>query len=97
MSFSIAHLGPTGTYTETAALLLTNWLNKKQETLPLLCPYPSIAQTLQAVAQGKANLAVVPVENSIEGSVTMTLDTLWQLDNLRIQQAIDLIPLIRAK
>ncbi|AFY67308.1 prephenate dehydratase [Geitlerinema sp. PCC 7407] len=95
MSFSIAHLGPTGTYTETAALLLANWLNKKQETLPLLCPYPSIAQTLQAVAQGKANLAVVPVENSIEGSVTMTLDTLWQLDNLRIQQAIDL-PIVHA-
>ncbi len=95
MSLSIAHLGPPGTYAETAALLLATWLGKSQEMPPLLCPYPSIAQTLQAVAQGKADLAVVPVENSIEGSVTMTLDTLWQLDALRIQQAIDL-PIVHA-
>ena len=50
--------------------------------------YPSIAQTLRAAAGGQINLAVAPVENSIEGSVTITLDTLWQLDNLRIQQEL---------
>jgi prephenate dehydratase len=53
-----------------------------------LCPYPSIAQTLRATAQGQVNLAVVPVENSVEGSVPMTLDTLWQLDTLQIQHAL---------
>jgi prephenate dehydratase len=31
---------------------------------------------------------VVPVENSIEGSVAMTLDTIWQLSGLQIQQAL---------
>jgi len=40
------------------------------------------------VAQAQAHLAVVPVENSIEGSVTSTLDMLWQLDTLQIQQAL---------
>ncbi|MFM6281214.1 MAG: prephenate dehydratase, partial [Dolichospermum sp.] len=54
----------------------------------LLCPYATIAQSLQAVITGKANIAVVPVENSIEGSVNMTLDSLWQLGNLKIQLAL---------
>jgi len=32
----------------------------------ILCPYPNIAQTLRAVAQGQAELAVVPVENLLK-------------------------------
>lgn len=89
MSISIAHLGPSGTYAEAAALAYVNLLAKDAGgELPLLCPYPSIAQTLQAVAQGQVELAVVPVENSIEGSVTVTLDRLWQLNMLQIQQAL---------
>lgn len=82
---SIAHLGPSGTYTELAALAYINSI--KQEGI-VLCPYPSIAQTLRAVAQSQTELAVVPVENSIEGSVAMTLDTLWQLDTLQINTAL---------
>lgn len=88
MSISIAHLGPPGTYAEVAALAYAHTLEKDTGSQPLLCPYPSIAQTLHSVAQGQADLAVVPVENSIEGSVTVTLDTLWQLDTLQIQQAL---------
>lgn len=88
MTISIAHLGPPGTYTEQAALLFSNWFTKSSGSEALLCPYPSISQTLKALAKGQAELAVVPVENSIEGSVTMTLDTLWQLDNLQIQLAL---------
>ncbi len=88
MILSIAHLGPPGTYAEQAAILYVNWLSHNQGLQATLCPYPSIAQTLRAVAQSQVNLAVVPVENSIEGSVTMTMDTLWQLDNLQIQMAL---------
>ncbi|MDB9315851.1 prephenate dehydratase [Spirulina sp. CS-785/01] len=88
MSLSIAHLGPTGTYTETAALAYANWLQVTQGEDYFLCPYPTIAQTLEAVAYEQAHLAVVPVENSIQGSVAMTLDMLWQLDQLQIQQAL---------
>lgn len=90
MTLSIAHLGPPGTYAESAALAYADQLLQTPEQHSLLCPCPSIAQTLQAVAQQQADIAVVPVENSIEGSVTMTLDTLWQLDNLQIQQALTL-------
>jgi prephenate dehydratase len=88
MNQSIAHLGPPGTYTEQAALFYLNWLAKNKGIEANLCPYPSIAQSLQAVVQGNAQLGVVPVENSIEGSVTMTLDSLWQLETLRIQMAL---------
>ncbi len=95
MAESIAHLGPSGTYAEAAALVYSNWLIQNFHQESLLCPYPSIAQTLNAVASKQADLAVVPVENSIEGSVTMTLDTLWMLDNLQIQRAL-ILPISHA-
>lgn len=82
---SIAYLGPAGTYAEMAAIDYAAHINQPQ---PTLLPYPTIAQALQAVAANNAQLAVVPVENSIEGSVTFTLDTLWQLGQLQIQQAL---------
>jgi prephenate dehydratase len=50
---------------------------------------------LKAVAQSEVQLAVVPVENSIEGAVAMTLDTLWQLDQLQIQWAM-VLPIVHA-
>ncbi|WP_016950607.1 prephenate dehydratase [Anabaena sp. PCC 7108] len=85
---AIAHLGPPGTYAEQAAFFYLNWLKKTQAVEATLCAYPTIAQSLQAVATKQAQLAVVPVENSIEGSVTMTMDTLWQLETLQIQLAL---------
>jgi prephenate dehydratase len=88
MTLSIAHLGPPGTYAEQAAVFYVNWLKQTTGIEATLCPYPSIAQSLQAVAQGQTQLAVVPMENSIEGSVTMTMDTLWLLDTLQIQLAL---------
>jgi prephenate dehydratase len=94
MTFTIAHLGPAGTYTEQAALTYAQWWsNQTQQVTPELIPFPSIAQTLYAVAEGRTNLAVVPIENSIEGSVTMTLDTLWQLETLQIRQAL-VLPIV---
>jgi prephenate dehydratase len=80
----LAHLGPAGTYAETATIAYAQSLNIATE----LAPYNTIAQAIEAVAADQADLAVVPVENSIEGSVTMTLDALWRLDNLQIQQGL---------
>jgi prephenate dehydratase len=95
MPLSIAHLGPTGTYTEAAALAYAAQLQQKTNQASVLCPYPSIVQTIRAVATGKTQLAVVPVENSIEGSVTVTLDSMWQLDQLQVQQAL-VLPIAHA-
>ena len=83
-SVIIAHLGPTGTYAETAALAYGKLIDTDFE----LTPYNTIAQAIEAVSHQTADLAVVPVENSIEGSVTMTLDALWRIDGLQIQQAV---------
>jgi prephenate dehydratase len=93
MTLSIAHLGPPGTYAEQAAVLYVNWLTKSSGVEATLCPYPTISQSLHAITNGQAHLAVVPVENSIEGSVTTTLDTLWQLDSLQIQLAL-VLPIV---
>ena len=92
MNLKIAHLGPRGTYAEQAAFFYLNWLKTHQgitsQTSFELCPYLTIAQSLQAVVDRQAEIAVVPVENSIEGSVNMTLYSLWQLENLKIQLAL---------
>lgn len=88
MPISISYLGPAGTNAETAALAYAGWLQRETRQQAQLCPYPNIAQSLKAVALCQVEVAVVPVENSIEGSVTMTLDTLWQFDNLQIQKAL---------
>ncbi|MBD2104751.1 prephenate dehydratase [Leptolyngbya sp. FACHB-261] len=85
-SYSIAYLGPAGTFSETAALRYLELLNPEQITG--LCPYASIPQAIKAVARREVERAIVPVENSIEGSVTTTLDTLWALDGLQVQQAL---------
>ncbi|MGI0487953.1 prephenate dehydratase [Pantanalinema rosaneae CENA516] len=95
MTVSIAHLGPSGTNAETAAVQYANWLKQASGQDTVLCPCPSITRTLQVVAQGQVDVAVVPVENSIEGSVTTTLDTLWQLDQLQIQGQL-VLPIFHA-
>jgi len=66
----IAYLGPAGTFTEDAL----------GEALPAggfeALRTPTIPDAILAVEQGEAERALVPIENSIEGSVRPTLDTL---------------------
>lgn len=81
---SIAHLGPRGTFSEAAALLFQSQLNPS----PPLMACPSIEATLEAVANGEALWGVVPVENAVEGGVSMTLDMFWILEGLHIHQAL---------
>ncbi|MGH7815280.1 MAG: prephenate dehydratase [Candidatus Binataceae bacterium] len=65
----IAFLGPEHTYSHEAARV---HFGSSVE----IAPQPSIAAVFQAVENGRANFGVVPVENSTEGSVTLTLDLL---------------------
>ncbi len=88
MVISIAHLGPAGTHSETATLAYSRFLKQKYRETLELSPYPSIAQSLYAVANQEVTVGVVPVENSTEGSVGITLDTLWELAQLQIQQEL---------
>jgi prephenate dehydratase len=90
MKLSLAYLGPTGTNSETAALAYSAWLSSNQQLTTSLNPYPSIALAMQSVIKGEADRAVVPIENSIEGSVTVVLDTLWRSLKLQVHQELTL-------
>ncbi len=92
---SIAHLGPAGSYSEFAATNYAYWLKIYHNRLSILKPYHTIAKAIQAAAAGKTDAAVVPIENSIGGSVRDTLDMLWELDNLKIQKNL-VIPIHHA-
>ena len=72
----IAYLGPEGTFSEAALLTMTtgDMVPGPGEWEPL--PTESTRDALEAVRSGAADFACVPIENSIEGSVLSTLDSL---------------------
>ena len=80
MAKSLAYFGPAGTYTEEAALLYDSSAN--------LQPFPTIAAVGQAVSSQVTDEGVVPIENSLEGSVTFTLDLLIREPQLSIYQEV---------
>ncbi len=85
MPDSIAFFGPVGTYTEEAAL---KYDSIKYNSTVELKPFPTIAAVVTAVSSGLAEEGVVPIENSLEGSVTYTLDLLISQTDLSICQEI---------
>jgi prephenate dehydratase len=68
-----AYLGPEGTFTEAAVASLTS--SRRIDDVQQV-PYPSIGAALGAVRSGDAERAVVPIESSVEGIVTATVDDL---------------------
>ena len=80
MTKRLAYFGPAGTFTEAATL--------KYDPEAQLLPFPSIAAVAAAVDSGMADEGVVPIENSLEGSVTDTLDLLIHESQLSISQEV---------
>ncbi|MFN4365259.1 prephenate dehydratase [Chryseobacterium hispalense] len=72
----IAFLGPEASFTQLAAIQLF----PEEE----LIPQPNILDCFEAVEKGEADKAVVPLENSIEGTVSMTLDYLYKTSGIKI-------------
>lgn len=73
------YLGPEGTYTQEA--LLADTAGVELETIPL----PTIYDTVMAVHEGTIDQGLVPIENSLEGSVNPTLDALaMETEDVRI-------------
>ncbi|WP_127357588.1 prephenate dehydratase [Actinacidiphila soli] len=64
------YLGPEGTFTEAALRTLPEAATRE------LVPMVSVPAALDAVRNGEAAAALVPIENSVEGGVTATLDEL---------------------
>jgi chorismate mutase/prephenate dehydratase len=69
----IAYFGPEGTFTHLAA-------KRRFGELARLIDVPSIAEVFAAVERGKAELGVVPVENTTAGVVTQTFDAFAESD-----------------
>ena len=80
MTKRLAYLGPAGTYAEQAAV--------GYDPSAILLPFPSIPSVATAVDTGLADEGVVPIENSLEGSVTFTLDLLIQHSKLFISNEL---------
>ncbi|MDW8008320.1 MAG: prephenate dehydratase [Chloroflexota bacterium] len=76
----LAYLGPRGTFSEEAALRY----DPEAQHLPL----PSISAVAAAVAAGMADMGVVPIENSLEGSVPETLDVLVHESDLLVRSEL---------
>jgi prephenate dehydratase len=70
MAPKVGYLGPAGTFSEEALLAGT----APDSVEPV--PQASIYDTVMALCRGEVELAIVPIENSLDGSVSVTLDLL---------------------
>ena len=68
----ISTLGPEGTFSHEAALKV----NKKEEIIL----ERNVWDIFETLSEGKAGLGVVPIENSVSGTVGMALDALLEFD-----------------
>ena len=74
----VAFLGPEGTFSHEAASLISD----------NLISYCSIQQVMGAVEREEVVCGIVPIENSIEGPVSLTLDSLIHNFDLKIKNEI---------
>ncbi len=77
---NVGYLGPRGTFTEQAAVIMAPEDN--------IIPYHSFWDALEAVQRDEIDEAIVPIENSIEGTVNATIDTLIFDVDLYIQELL---------
>jgi prephenate dehydratase len=74
----LGHLGPAGTFTEEAAAPTAAASGGR------LVPYPTVGDAIAAVLAGEVDRALVPIENSLEGSVNASVDALSADERLAI-------------
>ena len=76
-------LGPRGTHSEAAGF----YLSEQMQDVELVME-PDIFDCLQAVEDGEVDMALVPVENSLEGVISITLDTLAGSSSLTVTREL---------
>jgi prephenate dehydratase len=81
---TVAYFGPPGTFTEEALLTQDDLAACKRVA------QRSVPDVISAVEHGDFDAGLVPIENMIEGSVSVTLDTLAFESELLVQREIDL-------
>ncbi len=85
MRKQVAYLGPKGTYAEKAAHILSKLAGFQT---PIFVPCNGLNSVIKSIAYNNCDAAVVPIENSVEGGVTATLDSLWKFPDININKAI---------
>jgi len=85
MSKQVAYLGPKGTYAEKAAHILSKLADFQT---PIFVPCNGLYSVIKSIAYNNCDAAVVPIENSVEGGVSATLDALWKFPDINIKKAI---------
>lgn len=78
----VGYLGPEGTFSHEAVLKVVN-----EDTG--IIPYDNIIHIFESLENDEINEAIVPIENSTEGSVLITLDALIHFD-LNIVKELEL-------
>ena len=81
---TISYLGPQGTFCESALMTQSDLSTYKS------FPQKNIVDVFNKTFSGKTSLGIVPLENTIEGSVPVTLDMLIFESDLMIQREIDI-------
>jgi len=79
---NLGYLGPKGTFSYEAALKI----KEKNE----LVEYHTITEIIKALENGKISQAIVPIENSIQGGVTETIDALINTTKVYVNKEITL-------
>ncbi|HEX4491933.1 MAG TPA: prephenate dehydratase [Acidimicrobiia bacterium] len=80
----VTYFGPRGTFTEEALLSQPDLAARER------VPQGSVPEVIAAVERDEFDTGVVPIENMIEGSVSVTLDTLAFESELLVQREVDL-------
>lgn len=80
----MGYLGPKGSFSEEAIHLFLATQPDFKEELPKLVPFSTIPRLLLACEDQQIAWAFVPLENSTEGQVGVTMDTLGQTEHIFI-------------
>lgn len=78
----VGYLGPEGTFSQQAALSIV------EDNMEII-PYPNILNIFESLEKNEIDEAIVPIENSTEGSVLVTLDALVYF-NIKIKGELEL-------
>jgi prephenate dehydratase len=80
----VGYLGPEGTNSEEASRLYAQRLEGRADMIP----YTTIHDVLLAADRGKIDEAIVPIENSVEGTIGLVTDLLVKEVNLQVRQEL---------
>jgi len=80
------YLGPSGTFTESALLSVPGVVGAER------IPATSVPNALERLRSGDVDAAMVPIENSVEGGVSATLDAIAVSEGMRIIREV-LVPI----